>query len=100
MPGVARGRNRLGEGNYRRTFKDIALDKAGGGEYYMFCRKGLRACGVARGVAQPGSAPALGAGCRRFKSSRPDQLLRLKIGNLEFEISNLQFSMEHSDLRL
>ena len=26
-----------------------------------------------RGVAQPGSAPALGAGCRRFKSSRPDQ---------------------------
>ena len=25
-----------------------------------------------RGVAQPGSAPALGAGCRRFKSSRPD----------------------------
>ena len=27
-----------------------------------------------RGVAQPGSAPALGAGSRRFKSSRPDQL--------------------------
>jgi putative endonuclease len=26
-----------------------------------------------RGVAQPGSAPALGAGSRRFKSSRPDQ---------------------------
>src|SRR6185369_16753822 len=26
-----------------------------------------------RGVAQPGSAPALGAGGRRFKSSRPDQ---------------------------
>src|SRR3954463_11653888 len=26
-----------------------------------------------RGVAQPGSAPALGAGCRRFESSRPDQ---------------------------
>ena len=25
-----------------------------------------------RGVAQPGSAPALGAGSRRFKSSRPD----------------------------
>ena len=25
-----------------------------------------------RGVAQSGSAPALGAGCRRFKSSRPD----------------------------
>jgi hypothetical protein len=28
-----------------------------------------------RGVAQPGSAPALGAGGRRFKSSRPDQIL-------------------------
>ena len=27
-----------------------------------------------RGVAQPGSAPALGAGGRRFKSSRPDHL--------------------------
>src|SRR5258708_5626570 len=26
-----------------------------------------------RGVAQPGSAPALGAGCGRFESSRPDQ---------------------------
>ena len=29
--------------------------------------------GRCRGVAQPGSAPALGAGSRRFKSSRPDQ---------------------------
>src|SRR6185437_8050980 len=29
--------------------------------------------GSCRGVAQPGSAPALGAGGRRFKSSRPDQ---------------------------
>jgi hypothetical protein len=27
-----------------------------------------------RGVAQSGSGPALGAGSRRFKSSRPDQL--------------------------
>ena len=27
-----------------------------------------------RGVAQPGSAPALGAGSRRFKSSRPDRV--------------------------
>ena len=27
-----------------------------------------------REVAQPGSAPALGAGCRRFESSLPDQL--------------------------
>jgi len=27
-----------------------------------------------RGVAQPGSVPAWGAGGRRFKSSRPDQI--------------------------
>ena len=27
---------------------------------------------IARGVAQPGSAPALGAGGRRFESARPD----------------------------
>ena len=32
-----------------------------------------------RGVAQPGSAPALGAGSRRFKSSRPDHLIILPI---------------------
>ena len=29
---------------------------------------------MVRGVAQPGRAPALGAGCRRFESSRPDHL--------------------------
>jgi hypothetical protein len=29
-----------------------------------------------RGVAQPGSAPALGAGGPRFKSARPDQSTR------------------------
>ena len=32
-----------------------------------------------RGVAQSGSAPALGAGCRRFKSSRPDVDLHISI---------------------
>src|SRR5579863_7203368 len=31
-----------------------------------------------RGVAQPGSAPALGAGGPRFKSARPDQSLPLR----------------------
>ena len=30
---------------------------------------------MSRGVAQPGSAPALGAGGPRFKSARPDQSL-------------------------
>ena len=29
-----------------------------------------------RGVAQPGSAPALGAGCRRFESYRPDHFTK------------------------
>ncbi len=28
-----------------------------------------------RGIAQSGSAPALGAGCRGFKSLYPDQLI-------------------------
>ena len=32
---------------------------------------------LARGVAQPGRAPALGAGCRRFESSRPDHRVRV-----------------------
>src|ERR1700676_1270972 len=30
-----------------------------------------------RGVAQPGSAPALGAGGRWFESSRPDQIFKV-----------------------
>ena len=38
-----------------------------------------------RGVAQPGSAPALGAGGQRFKSSRPDhfsnQLIVQEVAN-------------------
>ncbi len=36
-----------------------------------------------RGVAQPGSAPALGAGGLEFKSPRPDQQnLHLVLGNI------------------
>ncbi len=31
-------------------------------------------CLLSRGVAQPGSASALGAECRRFESSRPDRV--------------------------
>jgi hypothetical protein len=34
---------------------------------------GLDSCALSRGVAQPGSAPALGAGGRRFESGRPDE---------------------------
>ncbi len=36
-----------------------------------------------RGVAQPGSAPQWGCGGRRFKSSRPDQLLNSPISTYE-----------------
>ena len=35
-----------------------------------------------RGVAQPGSAPAWGAGGREFKSRRPDHLSKRKIKGL------------------
>ena len=35
-----------------------------------------------RGVAQPGRAPALGAGCRVFKSRRPDQCFQRDAGCL------------------
>jgi hypothetical protein len=40
----------------------------------------IRNCGklktyACRGVAQPGSAPALGAGGPRFESGRPDQFI-------------------------
>jgi hypothetical protein len=41
-------------------------------------------CGC-RGVAQPGSAPALGAGGLRFKSGRPDQIL------LDQEVTEAEF---------
>ena len=34
---------------------------------------------ISRGVAQPGSAPALGAGGRWFESSRPDQISDLYV---------------------
>ncbi len=42
----------------------------------------LPALAQQRGVAQPGRAPALGAGCRRFESCRPDYGLGpLKFGD-------------------
>ena len=40
----------------------------------MLYNRGTRGC---RGVAQPGSAPALGAGGRWFESSRPDHFSRV-----------------------
>ena len=47
---------------------------------------------VIRDVAQPGSAPALGAGCRRFKSSRPDHFLFLKKNSIMKKLSNDPFN--------
>jgi hypothetical protein len=44
----------------------VYKDSMTGGRCYNRC---------SRGVAQPGSAPALGAGGRAFKSPRPDQSL-------------------------
>src|SRR6476659_7037721 len=38
-------------------------------------RDGAGCASSRRGVAQPGSAPALGAGGRRFESGRPDHFL-------------------------
>ena|SRR5450756_1314620 len=42
-----------------------------------------------RGVAQPGSAPALGAGGPRFKSARPDQI---SFSSLNFALAVLRLS--------
>ena len=33
---------------------------------------------MCRGVAQPGSAPVLGTGGRKFESCRPDQIVRCR----------------------
>jgi hypothetical protein len=47
------------------------------GSIAVFARTGLpeaRFSRTARGIAQSGSAPALGAGCREFESLYPDQL--------------------------
>jgi hypothetical protein len=41
---------------------------------------GMRFKQVCRGIAQSGSAPALGAGCREFESLYPDHLYLLSVG--------------------
>ena len=40
-----------------------------------------------RGIAQSGSAPALGAGCREFKSLYPDQFLHLADVDVAIHVS-------------
>ena len=42
-----------------------------------------------RGVAQPGSAPALGAGGPRFKSARPDQYFHHRRQHESFRLERL-----------
>lgn len=45
--------------------------------------------GVDRGVAQPGSALALGARCRRFESCYPDHFLVRWLSGLKQEFTKL-----------
>src|SRR5712692_1403138 len=70
----------------------LPLESVMGGSRCYYAREGFRVapfaemlCSCAarhvlefspRGVAQPGSAPALGAGGPRFESARPDQFLQ------------------------
>src|SRR5262249_42148960 len=54
--------------NYSASRKRTGEEKLGYNQWIPHCR----------GVAQPGSAPALGAGGRWFKSNRPDQFKQLR----------------------
>jgi hypothetical protein len=59
-----------------------ASEKARGGIFQSEVKFMRSTC---RGVAQPGSAPALGAGGPRFKSARPDHVsfsLRANLGTI------------------
>ena len=49
-----------------------------------------------RGVAQPGSAPGLGPGGRRFESCRPDLYPRgqINVFNLAFSVPNRHYNLE------
>ena len=52
-----------------------------------------------RGVAQSGSAPALGAGCQRFKSSRPEYCLVAGFSGLPASVTLTQGSQQTRKLR-
>ncbi len=52
----------LGAGNMRANFAEALVVQ------------------LRRGIAQSGSAPALGAGCREFESLYPDHLLNVQVG--------------------
>ncbi len=56
------------------VFPCVCIDSGTWPAYYSWLfAAGLDSCD--RGIAQPGSAPALGAGCREFESLYPDQLV-------------------------
>ena len=49
-----------------------------------------------RGVAQPGSAPAWGAGGPRFKSGRPDQISIQAVNTHSAQCVNSFFNLDHT----
>ena len=53
---------RVGAGNMRANFAEVSVVQ------------------FRRGIAQSGSAPALGAGCREFESLYPDHFLNIRVG--------------------
>ena len=52
--------DRFGAGNMRANFAEVSVVQ------------------LRRGIAQSGSAPALGAGCREFESLHPDHIEKSK----------------------
>ena len=54
--------DRFGAGNMRANFAEVSVVQ------------------FRRGIAQSGSAPALGAGCREFESLYPDHFLDIQVG--------------------
>ena len=57
-------------------------------------RQPFKSSGSARrGVAQSGSAPALGAGCRRFESSRPDHARCARVSELGLGVGEVAMAL-------
>ena len=69
------------------------LDRCAIVAYSVHHLQGIAPAGsvMCRGVAQPGSALAWGARCRRFESSRPDHLLQTEVASYRFHSRNASF---------
>ena len=80
---------------FRRKGVEESLAERQYGHLSGVSRAGLKSVKQqCRGVAQPGSAPALGAGGRRFKSYRPDHFKVVRsgdMGNRTFRRHRLHF---------